>query len=193
MADDEGYLPWLIAAAVSGAVFDTAFYVISSVITGKEITWAGVGKAALTGAITGVAFGAAGKAVKAVVKFAKATKTAQKFTSAGIKIMNKKYANKIFKLTGDLAKKYGKGIKFNKYGFPDFSKFAKHTAKIKGLTGNYYKDAAMANAKVGLKSTPIGYTWHHVEDGVTMILIPTELHKAVSHTGGAALIKSLFS
>lgn len=34
-----------------------------------------------------------------------------------------------------------------------------------------------------------GYTWHHVEDGKTMMLVPTDLHQAVRHTGGAALLR----
>lgn len=29
-----------------------------------------------------------------------------------------------------------------------------------------------------------GYTWHHLEDGRTLILIPTDLHQAYRHTGG---------
>lgn len=191
MTDDNGYLPWFVAAAVGGALFDTAAYLIGSAINGQEITWAGVGKAALKGAVTGLAFGAIGKGVKVVTSAVKASKTASKFANAGIKIINKKYAGKYYKLAGNLAQKYGKGIKFNRYGFPDFSKFAKHTTKIKGLTGNYAKDAAMANKVFGLTSTPIGYTWHHVEDGLTMMLIPSDLHRAVRHTGGAALIRSL--
>ncbi len=36
---------------------------------------------------------------------------------------------------------------------------------------------------------PAGYTWHHVEDTKTMQLIPTDLHDAVKHTGGCAVIK----
>lgn len=36
-----------------------------------------------------------------------------------------------------------------------------------------------------------GYTWHHVEDGRTMQLIPQRLHNAVRHTGGCAVIKYL--
>ena len=33
------------------------------------------------------------------------------------------------------------------------------------------------------------YTWHHVEDGMHMMLVPKDLHDAVRHTGGAALLK----
>ena len=38
-------------------------------------------------------------------------------------------------------------------------------------------------------SAPTGYTWHHVEDGKTMLLVPSDLHGAVRHTGGASLIR----
>ncbi|MBN1126825.1 MAG: HNH endonuclease [Sedimentisphaerales bacterium] len=48
----------------------------------------------------------------------------------------------------------------------------------------------MANKMMGYPDTPKGYTWHHVEDGVTMQLVPTDLHQAVRHTGGVAVIKS---
>ena len=34
-----------------------------------------------------------------------------------------------------------------------------------------------------------GYTWHHLEDGKTLILIPTDLHNAYRHTGGASLLR----
>lgn len=180
MTDDDGHLAWFVAAAIGGALFDTAAYMIGCAISGEKMTWSGVGKAALTGAISGVAFGAIGKGVKLAATAIRASKTAKKFTSAGIRIINSKYANKVYK-----------GVKFNKYGFPNFSKVAKYTTKIKGLTGNYAKDSAMANAKIGLSSTPKGYTWHHVEDGVNMMLVPTKIHQAVRHTGGAAILKRL--
>jgi filamentous hemagglutinin len=58
------------------------------------------------------------------------------------------------------------------------------------LTGNYAIDAAKANSVLGLKSTPTGYVWHHVEDAMTMQLVPQDLHWAVRHTGGAAVINA---
>ncbi|WP_370221743.1 HNH endonuclease [Cytobacillus sp.] len=42
---------------------------------------------------------------------------------------------------------------------------------------------------LGLKNTPAGYTWHHVEDGKTMMLVPSDIHGEVRHTGGASLIR----
>lgn len=54
------------------------------------------------------------------------------------------------------------------------------------LTGSRPRDAAEANRAVGFKRTPTGFTWHHVEDEGTMMLVPTALHGAVPHAGGAA-------
>ncbi|MCU8075777.1 HNH endonuclease [Shewanella sp. SM29] len=82
------------------------------------------------------------------------------------------------------------GVKFNEKGFPDFSPYSKAQVDIKGLTGNYAKDAAMANKAVGLKNTPEGYLWHHVENAKTMQLIPKDIHNAARHTGGAAVLRN---
>ncbi|MDB2140062.1 HNH endonuclease [Clostridium butyricum] len=46
-----------------------------------------------------------------------------------------------------------------------------------------------ANEAPGFSSTPKGYTWHHVEDGRTLILVPSDLHGEIRHTGGASLIR----
>ncbi|WP_410478191.1 HNH endonuclease [Pseudomonas syringae group sp. J309-1] len=98
----------------------------------------------------------------------------------GRKPMNNQYAGST----------HPSGVKFNKQGFPDFSPYAKVQVEIKGLTGNYTKDAAMANKAAGLKGTPDGYVWHHVEDAKTMQLITKEIHNAARHTGGAAVLRN---
>ena len=74
--------------------------------------------------------------------------------------------------------------------FPDFSSVAKITKEVQGLTGNRTVDAALANAAAGLEKTPAGFTWHHVEDTITMQLVPQDIHAATGHTGGATLIKA---
>lgn len=95
-----------------------------------------------------------------------------------------------FKLAG---KKHPKtNIPFNADGYPDFSSVAKVTKKIK-QTGDRAIDEAGANKAAGLNKTPDGYTWHHVEDGSTMQLVLTEIHKATGHTGGVAMIKKIGS
>lgn len=84
---------------------------------------------------------------------------------------------------------YTSGVKFKDTGFPDFKHYTQAEVNIKGLTGNYAKDSAIANKAMGYPSTPKGYVWHHVENGTTMQLIPRELHNNVPHTGGAAVIR----
>jgi hypothetical protein len=88
-----------------------------------------------------------------------------------------------------LKRVYGE-ITFNEFGYPIFDEFAYARIDLPGLlTGNNSVDAALANNMMfgdpaGLK----GLTWHHVEDGRTMILVPTELNAVVKHTGGASYL-----
>ena len=107
----------------------------------------------------------------------------------GIRIINKKYAGKTYTLSGELAEKYPNGVKFSDEGFPDFEPYSIKKVTIDDLEGDAYYDFIKANAKAGYSDTPAGYTWHHVEDGRTMILVPSDLHGAVRHTGGASLIR----
>ncbi len=71
---------------------------------------------------------------------------------------------------------------------PGFSPYAVDSVEVEGLTGSWRADNASANLEAGSVYTPDGYTWHHVEDGVTMQLVPKDLHDA-AHTGGAAVIR----
>lgn len=105
----------------------------------------------------------------------------------GRKPINSKYAGEIFHLDGDLAKKYPEGVSFTKEGFPDFSPYKKAEFTSDNLTGDVRIDNKIANKKLGFDETPEGYTWHHVEDGKTMYLVPSDLHDKVRHTGGAAV------
>jgi A nuclease of the HNH/ENDO VII superfamily with conserved WHH len=103
--------------------------------------------------------------------------------------INSRYAGQKFPLGDDLAAKYPKGVTFRETGFPEFTRYREGHAVIDGLTGRIGTDERMANKAVGLDDTPEGWTWHHVEDGRTMELIPSDLHGAVRHTGGAATIR----
>ncbi|MBO7830975.1 HNH endonuclease, partial [Burkholderia pseudomallei] len=106
--------------------------------------------------------------------------------------INSKYADQQFpmdKLPPEIQQKYPQGVKFNSQGFPDFSPYAKAKVEVQGLTGDYRTDEALSNKKVGLSETPDGYVWHHVENAQTMLLIPQDLHNAVRHTGGSAILK----
>jgi hypothetical protein len=51
-------------------------------------------------------------------------------------------------------------------------------------------DFALANDAAGFDRTPKGYTWHHVEDGRTMELVPSDRHGTVRHSGGVAALQS---
>lgn len=113
----------------------------------------------------------------------------------GVRIMNKKYAgttpdftSQVLKKYPGIAKKYPKAVSYDSYGFPDFSGYSKKTVKVDGLTGKP-SDFTKANKEAGYARKPEGFTWHHVEDGVTMMLVPSDIHEAFRHTGGANLIK----
>ncbi|GAB2895410.1 hemagglutinin repeat-containing protein [Paraburkholderia jirisanensis] len=106
--------------------------------------------------------------------------------------INSLYAGKNYSaenFSPELQAKYPNGVNFTAKGFPDFSPYAEVKIDVSGLTGDYSRDAALANKQAGLSSTPVGYVWHHVEDASTMLLIPQDIHNAVRHTGGAAILK----
>lgn len=98
----------------------------------------------------------------------------------------------------EMADKLKSGVRFNERGYPEFEPFALVTVKMeKGFT---YRDkdfdfadeifGSIAKGREFRKTA--GWTWHHCEDGKTLILVPTIIHDAVSHTGGIArIIKEL--
>ena len=88
-----------------------------------------------------------------------------------------------------ILQRYGE-IQMSTYGFPIFDDYAIARVELNDLTGIEDIDIAAANlAHHGTQNSVPGYTWHHLEDGRTMILIPTDLHDAYRHTGGAALLR----
>ncbi len=108
------------------------------------------------------------------------------------KIINGEYAGKKYpseKLRPDLQKKYPRSVNFDKNGYPDFSPYAKKRVEVKELNGNYANDFTLANKQAGFDRTPDGYTWHHHQDGKTMLLVPKDLHGAIRHTGGASKLR----
>ena len=121
---------------------------------------------------------------------------------------NEKHADstRLFDKGSDLAQKYPEGVYIKPTGYPDFSPYATKTvsfepptkagvAAAKCLRGDCYYDFKMANkAAFGIDSvtaTPKGFTWHHCEDGITMQLIPTDLHRGIGHDGGEKVIALL--
>ena len=103
---------------------------------------------------------------------------------------NAAYAGFSRRLAGDLGRKYPAGVRFNFGGFPDFRPYAIKRVQLDGLTGTA-ADFRRADTAANLVRRPPGYTWHHVEDGRTLLLVPTDLHRAVGHTGGARIIALL--
>jgi|GEM_PF-1069102 len=86
------------------------------------------------------------------------------------------------------------GVQFSKEGFPDFSPYAIAEVAVTGsgtLRADDYHDVNFANAKAGFDETPDGCTWNHVEDFKRMQLLPTNLHRAIGHTGGRAIGREL--
>ena len=108
--------------------------------------------------------------------------------------VNGEYASKICPTDNVYIKeKYG-DIFYNSAGYPIFDKYAIARVEVTNLTGDSAKDIAKANMlHHGTTANIPGYTWHHLEDGKTLILIPTELHQGAvsgySHSGGAKLLR----
>jgi hypothetical protein len=89
-----------------------------------------------------------------------------------------------------MAAKYPAGIRFSTFGFPDFAPYAIATVELGHIVGTAV-DELRANTAAGLAETPDGHTWHRVEDCRTLLLVPTDLHDAVAHDGGAGVLRAL--
>jgi len=116
--------------------------------------------------------------------------------SIGYTPVNGEYASKLKPTTNDYIKaKYG-DIYYNSAGYPIFDEHAIARIELLDLTGlnGGMDDIKRANLlHHGTQDNVPGYTWHHVEDGKTLILVPTELHNAAvsgyGHSGGAKLLR----
>jgi|SRR5271156_1999301 len=114
--------------------------------------------------------------------------------------INADYAGKVMKMEDlpasikkdypGIEKLYPHGVEFNEKGFPKFEPYAIKKVALEKFGGNNKKDFDDANFLAGLKETTDNYTWHHHEDGKTMLLVPTDLHKVVRHTGGMAVYRA---
>lgn len=109
------------------------------------------------------------------------------------------YANKyvplqkLVKNNIELINKYRYPIYFNKYGYPDFSQYARQTITSTKLTGSAIDNNIANNImrqRIPVWKQPSGFTWHHHQDAKTMQLIPTDLHSAVRHSGGGLRLRS---
>ena len=114
----------------------------------------------------------------------------------GKRVRNYRYAGKVVsigKIAPKLKWKYKKPIRYNRNGYPDFSSYSKETVKTIKLTGNHGKDVRTVE-KILKRRNPKWkkrprYTWHHHQDGKTMQYVPTDLHSAIPHSGGASRLR----
>ena len=88
-------------------------------------------------------------------------------------------------------------------GYPDFTEYAHPTVKpveieIASPT-NRPSDYKNANIEAGLNKNsdppvpaldkpPVGYIWHHHQDGKTMILVDKDIHREFTHAGGVSTV-----
>ena len=152
MADDDGTVAWWIAAAVTGAAWDAAFYCVEAAITGN-FSWKGLGKAALKGAVTGLAFGAVGKIAGKAVKAVKTAKSAKRAAKAV------KYTTGTPNKVGQIGEKLAKIVKNNtkykingRWRIPDgtTSKFVQEVKNVKSLSlTSQLKDSIQLASSMG--------------------------------------------
>jgi hypothetical protein len=110
------------------------------------------------------------------------------YAQVGRRPINSKFAGQRFPLQDrrpDLAEKYPESVEFTSQGFPDFSPYAIAKVELPYLGIDRAADFDLANEIRGAQQEA-DYVWHHVEDGKTMLLIPRDLHRAISHAGGIA-------
>jgi A nuclease of the HNH/ENDO VII superfamily with conserved WHH len=89
-----------------------------------------------------------------------------------------------------LAEEFPNGVRFTRAGYPVFTPYARRRVVVEDQIGDRPVDFKAANDVAGFHVTPEDFTWHHVEDGRTMELVPEELHRNVRHTGGVAAAPS---
>ena len=112
----------------------------------------------------------------------------------GRRPVNYEFAGKSMPLPTSLQINGQTSITFSSQGYPDFSPFAttltpKNTVTLPAGQRNRSTDFTDADTLAGITSVwrqQNNLTWHHHEDGVNMILVPTDIHDFVRHTGGVA-------
>ena len=84
------------------------------------------------------------------------------------------------------------GIQFKDNGCPDFTPFAAKEVEADGLGENRAEDTKRAYELAGVDEDDYpNHVWHHVEDGRTMQLVPSDLHSVIPHTGGVSVVNAL--
>lgn len=119
----------------------------------------------------------------------------QGWTATGGAPVNGKFAGqRVFFSHADDAARFPDGVYYDLHGYPDFTPYARHQIDLP-TTGDRNLDIRLANRAFqrrnnpmwqGLPAgeTPQGWTWHHVQGGRKMQLVPTAVHEAARHTGG---------
>ncbi len=88
------------------------------------------------------------------------------------------------------------GVRFTPDSYPDFEQHSILKVQI-NQTGNNQIDFKAANIEAGFgrgwtshyNKVP-GYTWHHHQNGIDMILVKTDpIHANTSHSGGAEIAR----
>ena len=99
------------------------------------------------------------------------------------------------RLPEKLQTKYPDSVMIDERGFVRFEPYTYvdesgrlYKVTLDRITGDD-RDNDDANKAMGIEDKPDGYTWHHLEDAKTLILVPKDLHDAVKHTGGRAVNK----
>ncbi|WP_437565862.1 RHS repeat-associated core domain-containing protein [Sorangium sp. So ce542] len=70
------------------------------------------------------------------------------------------------------------GVPFDSAGYPDFRAAGVVRTEVKITpTGSRPGDFRAANQAAGFSRTPEGYTWYHRQDGTTMQLVPSDIHR----------------
>lgn len=151
--------------------------------------WAGVAMYVLPGP-DDVLWAALLRARKLIARGKNLFRGSKALSSAEVKALleTHKYAKSVTIRNLHLAgkKHHITGIPFDKDGFPVFDCVSRKKVQIE-LTGARASDFDAANAAAGFTRTPEGYTWHHHQDGTTMLLVPADIHLKTGHTGGFGL------
>lgn len=104
--------------------------------------------------------------------------------------INSQYAGTRYpmeRLSEELQGKYPHGVWFDREGFPLFAGYASRVVDIE-VSGAGRFDFLRANVAAGLERVPDDMTWHHHQNGKSMVLMPRDIHDAIRHTGGVAFV-----
>ena len=81
------------------------------------------------------------------------------------------------------------GVPFDKDGYPDFSENAYLKVELEHFNAKRDIDNRIADRMAGIDlqfRQEHGLTWHHHQDGKTLLLVPRDIHHGTAHSGGIA-------